>query len=266
MPFQTCAMLAAALMVGGTEAYAAQSSKQRAVAFARLPDWSGIWEFAFGPPADNVSGQSKSVDEQQAIKKIAEMLRPPFNPEWQAKYESLKLKATTTEVRACDKTNFPAVMSLPGMFELLVTPEEAVLLHTMMHRVRHIYTDGRDHPPSDELWPTPMGDSVGHWEGDTLVVSTVAMPKELLLVEPAPGGVTAVAVAMSDQLKISERIRRLDRDSLEVQMTVADNKALARPWQVTYRYLRVKDLDRLIDEDCENERNPVVNGKFTVTE
>ena len=41
--------------------------------------------------------------------------------------------------------------------------------------IRHIYTDGRPHPSADEIWPTPWGDSIGHWEGETLVVDTIAV-------------------------------------------------------------------------------------------
>lgn len=71
---------------------------------------------------------------------------------------------------------FPTIMYVPladFMFELLLTPEQTVLVSTD-GTVRHIYTDGRSHPKPEDLWPTPVGDSIGHWEGTTLVVDTLA--------------------------------------------------------------------------------------------
>ena len=59
------------------------------------------------------------------------------------------------------------------MFEVLIQPKLTVMIFSN-HEVRHIYTDGRRHPGADELWPTPEGDSIGHWQNDTLIVDTIA--------------------------------------------------------------------------------------------
>ena len=143
-----------------------------------------------------------------------------------------------------------------------MTPEETTLL-TTMGSVRHIYTDGRAHPPKDELWPTRMGDSVGHWEGDTLVVDTVATKPELEIVER---GVFATVVPMSDQLHFVERIRMVNRNEMQIQFTTEDSVALAKPLEVTVTWERVTDINRMTNEnECDpaNDRHPVVNGRFT---
>ena len=74
-------------------------------------------------------------------------------------------------VTACS-FGYPALMiESPLMFEILPTPKETALIFSS-REIRHVYTDGREHPGKEDLWPTPWGDSIGHWEGDTLVIDT----------------------------------------------------------------------------------------------
>lgn len=257
----------AALIAGCLFPAAAQtSSKERIKAFAKLPDWSGIWELdAFAGQAD---GQQFSAEGQRRLKEYAAALRPSFTPEYQAKYDEIRKKIEAaiaadpahppvTHDPLCGPPPFPAI-STPGMYQWRVTPEETTFISTV-GAVRTIYTDGRSHPPKDELWPTLMGDSVGHWEGDTLVVDTIATRKRLYM-----GELSGFFVPMSDQLHFTERIRRLDRDHMQIDYTVEDPVALTKPIHAVIVHTRVTDFNRMIEEtDCEqNERDPVVNGRF----
>ena len=156
-----------------------------------------------------------------------------------------------------------------NMFEVIVAPE-AVFMNFTTHEVRHIYTDGRGHPAKRDLLITPVGDSIGHWEGETLVVDTIGTRPLLLSVEvvefnpghPQPAAVKSVPA--SDQLRFEERIRMINPNELEDRLTIYDPVALTHPIHETIKYQRVKDLDRLIYDDCrENERNPVVDGRIT---
>ena len=144
------------------------------------------------------------------------------------------------------------------MFQVTVVPEETLLVFEN-DQVRHVYTDRRRHPVAEELWPTRLGDSIGHWEGDALIVDTIARTST----EPlAP---RAWASLLSDQAHFTERLHLLSRDELEDELTIEDPIALARPWHMTLRFLRVAQLDRMIPYDCtENDRNPLVNGKLTI--
>ena len=152
---------------------------------------------------------------------------------------------------------FPAQMEAwDETFQAMILPEETVLLFER-GEMRHIYTDGRRHPRKDDLWATTEGDSIGHWEGETLVVDTVAR-------KAGPIGFLAVYSPLSDQAHFSERIRMVSRDVLEDQMTIEDPVAFVRPWKMTIRYSRVKDLDRFIGYDCEHDRNPIVDGHLTI--
>jgi len=243
------------------------NSKTRVAAFAKLPDWSGMWESdAFVGQAD---GQQFSEDALKRMKARAESMRPSFTPEYQAKYDEIKksIQAAiaadpnhppSTHQPLCGSPPFPATAT-PGMFEWRVTPEETTFISTV-GAVRHIYTDGRSHPSKDLLWPTLMGDSIGHWEGETLVVDTIATRRRIYI-----GELTGFFAPMSDQLQFTERIRMVDHDQMQIDYTVEDPIALTKPIHSVITYVRVTDFDRMIEEaDCEeNERDPVVNGRFT---
>lgn len=243
------------------------NSKARVATFAKLPDWSGMWESdAFVGQAD---GQQFTEEALKKMKARAESMRPSFTPEYQAKYEAIKKPIVaaiatdpnhppSTHQPLCGSPPFPATAT-PGMFEWRVTPEETTFISTV-GAVRHIYTDGRSHPSKDLLWPTPMGDSIGHWEGETLVVDTIATRRQIYI-----GELTGFFVPMSDQLHFTERIRMVNHDQMEIDYTVEDPIALTKPIHSVITYVRVTDFDRMLEEaDCaENERDPVVNGRFT---
>ena len=86
------------------------------------------------------------------------------------------------------------------------------------------------HPPADELWPTPWGDSIGHWEGDTLVVDTVGVhPQTYITISEAAG------VPNNGDMTIKERIH-LDpknKDTLVFEMEITAPKVLTKPWKTT---------------------------------
>ncbi len=158
---------------------------------------------------------------------------------------------------------FPVVMDSPtpdGMFQALVTPEETLLLFRDGD-VRHIYTDGRAHPQPQDLWPTDMGDSIGRWEGNTLVIDTIERKAGPLL----PVNVSGVSADLSEQAHFTERLRMLDRNTMQDDLTIDDPLRFSHPWQVSLRYRRVVNVDRMIASNCtENDRNPIVDGKVTI--
>ena len=273
-------LVTATLLLAGW-AYCAQaqkSSQARIEAFAKLPDWSGLWEFDIW--VDELDGQEMGPRGMQRARIYAGELQATFTPAWQAKLDQLKKTAKADE--ATDANNppafeefgrlggcgwtpgFPATM-LPGTYEWRVTPEETTLI-SLLGSVRHIYTDGRAHPSKDELWPMSQGDSIGHWEGDTLVVDTVSIRSPVYLPGLARGSGLPV-IPMSSELHTVERIHMLNHDQMQIEFTVEDPIALAKPVHVTFIWNRVKDIDRMEQnaDDCDDastERNPIVNGKY----
>jgi hypothetical protein len=124
--------------------------------------------------------------------------------------------------------------------EMIQNPKEIVMLYEYDHTVRRIYVDGRKHP--DDPLPTYMGDSIGTWEGnDTLVVDTVGFKESTWL--------DRAGHRNSDQLHVVERMNRVDRDHVQIDITMQDPKALAKPWQGQMFYILHSDWD-ILEQDC----------------
>jgi len=105
-------------------------------------------------------------------------------------------------------------------FELRQFPDMVLLLFDQDHWVRRIYMDGRGHPAGyPSTW---MGHSIGKYEGDTLVVDTVAFNDT--------GWLDRDGHPHSDALHLVERIRRVSPSALEYQVTIDDPKAYEKPW------------------------------------
>jgi hypothetical protein len=244
-----------------------------------LPDWSGQWENVGATP-DASGGFEQSLDE--VLKTM--QWGPPNKPEVQARVDKVvAIERKNMEamrrgedpggaVRACT-FGFPSLMlESPLMFEVLPTPKETTLIFSS-REIRHVYTDGRPHTPKEELWATPWGDSIGHWEGQTLVIDTIAVKSPFD--HPGLEGTAVLAFGgiedeemityLSPQARFIERIRMLDTDHLEDQMTVIDPVNFTAPWHLSRTYRRVAHVHRMVYEDCEGEeRNPIVNGHFTL--
>ena len=244
---------------------------------AQLPDWSGQWENVGATPSPD-GGFYEPLE--QVLKDLT--WAPPLKPEARAavdKVVAAQRKAMEAmragidpggAVRACT-FGYPTLMiESPLMFEILPTPKETALIFSS-REIRHVYTDGRSHPGKDDLWPTPWGDSIGHWEGQTLVIDTIAakssFPGREGTAVMAFGGIEDVqSIAfLSTEAHFIERIRLLDNDHLENQITIIDPANLTEPWHLSRTYRRVTQIHRMVYEDCEGEeRNPIVDGKFTL--
>jgi len=127
----------------------------------------------------------------------------------------------------CYPPGVPRVYFHPYPFEVVHTSKVTLLLYEYDHTLRRVYTDGRKLVP-EELDPLWMGHSVGRWEGNDFVVETVGFNDRTWL--------DRLGHAHSDQLKVTERFRRIDRDHLHLDITMEDPVALARPWRTTFYY------------------------------
>ena len=145
----------------------------------------------------------------------------------------------------CLPDNPPRHWGLPHLNKIVHTPKLLVVLYEVNAMYRQIFTDGRPLPED----PTPgwNGYSTGQWDSDTLVVQTIGFRDSLWIdLHGSP---------MSDAAKMTERLRRPNYGTLEVEITVDDPKVYTRPW--TVRMDQVIELDTdLIDEFClENEKS-----------
>jgi hypothetical protein len=218
-----------------------------------LPDWSGVWRA--GSTLFDLSGSSKQVNGDLMARD-----NPPYNAEWGARYEKF-LKDVVQKglysdpLTLCYPSGFPRLASSARGFQIVITKPMIWFLYERPD-IRYIHMDGRGHPPEDEALPTWNGHSIGHWEGETLVIDTVNLKNKV--------PIDRTGLVLSDQAHIVERIRRIDHDTLEDVLTIEDKEAFTKPWVVTRRYRRDKGeaLPNLDYVSCmENNRNKVVNGQ-----
>jgi len=255
-----------------------QASKSSSAHVMRMPDWSGQWENVGATP-DATGGFNQSLD--QVLKEME--WSPPLNAATEAKVDAMQARERKRLEAVARGENpsgaftactfgYPGLMlDTPLMFEVLITPEETALIFSS-REIRHIYTDGRPHTPTDDLWATPWGDSIGHWEGQTLVMDTIAVrdpygPPDSGSSVSAFGDVEGFLTIgiLTQQAHFIERMRMIDEGHLEDQMTIIDPANLTAPWHMRRTYERVQHIHRMVYEDCEGEeRNPIVNGKFTL--
>jgi hypothetical protein len=120
-----------------------------------------------------------------------------------------------------------------------------------------VYTDGRSHPGDDDLWVTTWGDAIGHWDGQTLVIETVAVRQ--------PGAFNVPLPVLSEDAVYTERIHLTRSGSLENEITVTDPKMLSEPWVMNITYKRADDMDRMFhDSFMMNDRTSVNGDQFTI--
>jgi hypothetical protein len=125
----------------------------------------------------------------------------------------------------CKASPGPAFMNPPG-FEIVDVPEQKsifILDIAGPHSWRVIYMDGRPHP--QDLRPTYLGHSVGHWEGDTLAIDTVGFNEKQWAVGAYPN---------TAQLHLTERISRPNLRTISYEATIDDPGAYTKPWSVRW--------------------------------
>jgi hypothetical protein len=145
----------------------------------------------------------------------------------------------------CLPDNPPRAWTLPHLTKAIHTPKLLALLYEVNAMYRQVFLDGR--PLPEDPTPTWNGYSIGRWDGDTLVVETSGFRDDLWI---DMGG-----SPMSSAARMTERIRRPNYGTLELDITVDDPKVYTRPWTVSLKQTIALDME-LIDEFClENEKS-----------
>jgi hypothetical protein len=182
------------------------------------------------------------------------MEAPPMTPWAQALFNAAKPSfgpnaAPLTETNdpiyhTCVPMGFPRIYLYPLPMQIIQAPGEVILLFEYDSFRHQIYTDGRPHDTS--LGPLWMGDSIGHWEGDTLVADTANFTDKTWL--------DRMGHPHSDALHVIERFRRIDHDHLVDDITIEDPKAYTKPWTARLPYV-LKPKWTLAEAFCEDENS-----------
>jgi hypothetical protein len=153
----------------------------------------------------------------------------PLTPWAAAKFKEVKSSnaggytiAETNDpvITTCYPPGTPRIYMQPFPFRIVQVPGEVIFLYEYDHTVRYVPLD---QPLPADPDPTYMGTSVGHWADDTtLVVDSVGFNEKTWL--------DRLGTPHSDQLKVTESLHRLDADSMDIQVTMVDPKALTKPW------------------------------------
>ena len=216
------------------------------------PDFSGLWHAANRNPCTPGTGQFIECGSEIGGSRLAGNIGRelpgglPYQP-WAAelvKQRTADLSRDDPHVR-CLPDNPPRPWGLPHLTKAVHTPKLLVLLYEVNAMSRQIFTDGRPLPVD----PTPgwNGYSTAKWDGDTLVVQTAGFRDNLWL--------DTSGSPMSDVAKMTERLRRPNYGTIEIELTVDDPKVYTRPWTVSMKQGIELDTD-LVDEFClENEKS-----------
>jgi hypothetical protein len=150
--------------------------------------------------------------------------------------------AAQDSVSRCLAFGLPRFMTMP--MEIIQTPAQLTLNLGVLHDIRRVYLDGRGHTPDAD--PSFSGDSVGHWEGDTLVVETIAL---------RGGTLDRGGIPFSDKLKVVERFRRTGPNKIEDKMVFTDPEAFTEPYAFTRTYTQMPAGSRFEEYICENKEH-----------
>ena len=219
------------------------------------PDLSGVWF----PNSAGVQLQGAPVDPAALVFKVTPDEMPPFQPEVAARFTASSAidleqgRLSSNGSGECAQGGVPAnLLRNPTLYpiQLIQTPGLLAVLTEYTRDYRVIHTDGRPHPPYPD--PTLNGDSVAHWEGDTLVVEVIALD----VIRPS-GDRDRFFAMHSDQKKVVERWSRPSVNYLLYQATIEDPATMTKPWTSGTRRWSLSANDEDLQEFwCTNNLQP----------
>jgi len=176
-------------------------------------------------------------DSQPPTSRVANLTNPilmPWVKEALTKFNETSLagKPQFTPIARCWPNGVPGTLLLRlNPMYIAQTPDEVLFLYQSDHQVRHIYMN---RPHSTDLKPSWYGESVGHYDGDTLVVDTIGISTKV--------AVDYYLTPHTDKLHVVERYRLVDGGkTLEATITVDDSGAFNMPWSASQRYQKLEE-------------------------
>ena len=240
------------LALGATLAFSRNSQAQSTKPSVAKPqpatasaDLSGVWRRSRRAP----DKARKYTIYELAFSITSE--KPPMTPWAEERFNankpnvgprSVSISESNDPIVQCAPPGIPRVYLVRGEpVEIVQTRDKVLMLFEYDHFVRHIFIDGRAH--SADPNPSWMGDAIGKWDGDTLVVDTIGFNDKTWLDNDGH--------PHSEDLRVVERIRRVDHDTLTIDTTIEDPKAYTKPWggRAIYELKPGWDLGEMICED-----------------
>ena len=205
------------------------------------PDMNGIWQVSNSAAWDiqDHVGQL-GVPPGQGVVEGNEI---PYQPAAAAKKQQNFANRATADLTEgnCFLPGVPRATYMPFPLQIAQTPGRIAISYEFAHALRSIPVDGSSHPEGfPDTW---MGDSRGHWEGDTLVVDVTTFNDQTWFDHSGN--------FHSDALHVVERYTLTDPDHIQYEATIADPKVFTRPWKMSMPlYRRVEKNAKLLEYEC----------------
>lgn len=193
------------------------------------PDFSGVYDFSGGGGGRGGRGGN-----------AAAAPAPPELKPGAEKYKVVRPAEDTGQYSDCMPLAGPQAFSVPYQFQIVESAHHVAILYGYPGSFRVISIDGTPHPPDPD--PTWMGDSIAHWEGDTLVVDTVGFNDKTEI----------NGYRHTDALHITERFRRAEYNTLQYEATMEDPNVFVKPWTVSRAFTLRPDLSKVDEFVCEH--------------
>jgi len=227
----------ALLVTSGAAAAAAQGTP-------KPPDLNGVWGIYRG---------GRGADPKLAPPPATPLaLKPEYVKDYEAR-RSAQAAATERGEPLANGSVLCVPYGVPGMMsvavypvEIIQTPRQVTIVAEAFSEVRRVYLD-RPQAKLEDVAPGYYGRSVGHWEGDTLVVDTIGIKKSVNGYRGMPH---------SEQMRILERFRLVAPDVLHDQITIEDPVVLEKPVTYTVAYKKLPDYE-MVEFVCDNNREYV---------
>ena len=230
-----------------------QEARPAAVSLPRTadgkPDFGGIWQ-ARSRASYDLLDHAASFGRPAGIG-VVEGNDIPYQP-WAAakKRENAQNSKTADPLNKCYMPGVPRIMYLEFPFQIFQTPGSIAMTFEWTHLYRLIYLNGTPHWKGIQFW---MGDSRGHWEGDTLVVEVIDNNDKTWF--------DMAGNFHSEAMRLVERYTLTDPDTIQYTVTVEDPKVFTRPWTMSMPLMRQKGLTRILEYHCQAEAEEA-NGAF----
>jgi hypothetical protein len=203
------------------------------------PDFSGLWQRPYVPD------MSKSTKDQQGTPEL------PFT-EWGMQQWKNYDASEGDYTGACLPFGLMRSMNSPDPIQIMQSPTYLALLYEQNTWFKVIPIDGRAHRDIVATW---FGDSVGKWDGDTLVVDTVNFNGRTRL--------DTIGHPHSDQLHVIERFSRPDLGHISYEVTIDDPKTFTKPWKNTRTFTLRPDWE-IMEYSCEENNKSFWEGRIKV--
>ena len=215
---------ALAIALAGLKTTNAQTAAPKAQTNSSVPDFSGDWGFTDKHPA----GGAFTVNDPAGQKAGLPGDPIPYKPETLAKLRAERPEngpnatfenTTDPRLKYCDPIGVPRIYLVPTEFRIIQTPSIVYILYQYGPTWRPIAMNKQHSKDPDPSW---WGESVGRYEGDTLVIDTIGFNDKTWL--------DHAGRSHSEDLHLIERLRRLDHETLQLDVTFEDPKMYTKPW------------------------------------